>query len=260
MLELTALAWIVVVLAALLIGFGKTAMPGAVGLLVVPSVAAVMDPQVSVGFLLGVLCLADVMAALVWRHHVEWGRLVRLLPAAMLGIITGYFCHKQIYQSDAQALLMPGMGVLVLVLLGVTTWRNSRRGQQAQISSGLPFAAAMGFLAGLTTILTNAAGSIMVIYLIAMRFDTKKLLGTVAWYFFIMNLVKIPFLMDVGVMDRKTVLTNLALLPVIIVGGLLGLALAGRIPTKTFHRVISGLAALVSVVLICKGLILLGSD
>lgn len=254
MLELTPLAWIVVAFSALLVGFSKMALPGAVGILVVPLVATVMDPQVSVGFLLGVLCLADVMAAFFWRHHVEWTKLLRLMPAAFVGIFVGYLCHRQMRVSDSQAMLMPIIGVLVLILLAITAWRNSRGDQQAQIPTTWYFAAAMGFLAGVTSMLTNAAGPIMIIYLLAMRVDKKELLGTIAWYFFIMNLVKVPFLMNAGIVNRQTLLTDLVLLPVIIVGGALGVALAGRIPTKTFRWVISVVAAAACMVLICKGI------
>lgn len=254
MLELTPLAWIVVAFSALLVGFSKTALPGAVGILVVPLVATVMDPQVSVGFLLGVLCLADVMAAFFWRHHVEWSKLLRLMPAAFVGIFVGYLCHRQIRVSDSQPVLMPILGGLVLILLAITAWRNSKLGQQAQIPTTWYFAAAMGFLAGVTSMLTNAAGSIMIIYLLAMRVDTKEFLGTIAWYFFIMNLLKVPFLMNAGIMNRQTWLTDLVLLPVIIVGGILGVAMAGRIPTNTFRRIISVVAAVACIVLIFKGI------
>ena len=113
----------------------------------------------------------------------------------------------------------------------------------------------MGFLAGVTTMLANAAGPIMAIYLLAMRLDKKEFLGTIAWYFFIVNLVKVPFMVNVGIMNSQTLLTNLALLPGIIVGGVLGIGLAERIPTKTFNRVMSVLAAVVAILLIFRGMV-----
>ena len=102
MLDLTAIAWTVVAFCALLVGFTKTGLPMA-GIVVVPLLAVVMDAQLSVGFLLGLLCLADVMAAFYWRHHAEWDKLMRLMPATILGILVGYICHRQIRLSDGDA-------------------------------------------------------------------------------------------------------------------------------------------------------------
>jgi uncharacterized membrane protein YfcA len=59
------------------------------------------------------------------------------------------------------------IGVIVLAMLVVNHIRSHK--QDAAIPTQWWFAAVMGLLAGFTTMMANAAGPVMVIYLLAMR-------------------------------------------------------------------------------------------
>ena len=248
MLEFSTLAWFAVGLSAFLAGFSKTGMPCA-GVLAVPLVASVMPARQSVGFLLPILCLADIMAVIYWRRHADWPKLIKLMPWAFVGIVIGFYCLGRI--NDQQLMLV--IGLIVLILLAVNYWRNRRPDQQPHIPNHWLFAAVMGLLAGTTTMLANAAGPIMAIYLLAMRLDKKQFLGTGAWYFFIMNLVKVPFSGKLDLITTQSFLTNLALLPAILLGGLAGIILVNRIPTRLFNRIVTILAALTALTLLIRG-------
>ncbi|MBN1436220.1 MAG: sulfite exporter TauE/SafE family protein [Sedimentisphaerales bacterium] len=254
MLEFTLIGWIVVLLCAALIGFSKTGMPGA-GILVVPLLATAMDSKESVGFLLPILCMADIMAVIYWRRHADWPKLLKLLPWALAGLVIGYFCHKQVFVEGRQGVLSLVIGLVVLGLIGLTTWRNSRRGQEVKIPTNWYFAALMGLLAGTTTMLANAAGPVMVIYFLAMKLDKEHFLGTGAWYFWMLNLIKIPFMVDLGMINSTSVTTNLVTLPFIAAGGVLGILLVHRLNDKIFTRVVTVLAVAAAVALVVKGLL-----
>jgi hypothetical protein len=238
MLEFDVFRWIVVGICAGLIGFSKMGIPGA-GVLVVPMLASIMPARESTGFLLPILCLADIMAILLWRKHVEWKQLIKLIPWAVVGIIAGYFCLGII----SNELLMPVIGGIVLILIGVTTWRNSRLGKDKPIPTSRWFAGIMGILAGGTSMLANGAGPVMTIYLLAMRLDKKEFVGTTAWFFWTINLIKLPFSANLGLINQQSLLTDLALIPCIIVGGFLGFLLVHRIHQKLFNTVVTILAA-----------------
>ena len=254
MLPLDTLSYIIVGLCAMLVGFSKTGLPGA-GILVVPLLASVMPARQSVGFLLPMLCVADIMAVIYWRRHADWPKLLRLMPWATVGIFVGFFLLGRI--NDHQ--LMPIIGVVILVLITITTWRN-KTGSKTHIPTHWCFAAVMGLLAGTITMLANAAGPIMAIYLLAMRLDKKEFLGTGAWYFFIMNIVKLPFSHHLELITAESLLTNLAMIPLIILGGVLAILLVHRIPDKVFNAAVTTLATLAAGTLTIRGIIQLASS
>ena len=104
------------------------------------------------------------------------------------------------------------------------------------------FVAGVGVLAGVTTMMANAAGPIMTIYLLAMRFDKKQFIGTQAWFFWIVNLSKLPLSGRLGLVTAQTLQANAMVLPAIMAGGLLGIFLVHRISQTTFNAVVRVMA------------------
>lgn len=243
MLEFSTIERGIVVLCAVLIGFSKTGIPGT-GILMVPLMAMVMPARESTGFVLPMLAMADIMAIIYWRRHVELRHLVRLLPWAWLGVIMGALCLRTI--SNAQ--LKPAIGAIVLVLI-VGSWVRERFVDDAKIPAHWLFAALMGMLAGSTSMMANAAGPIMIVYLMAMRLAKREFIGTGAWFFWILNLSKLPFSGKLGLINGTSLLTNLTLLPVLLLGGVLGIFLVHRVPQRVFDFVVQFLATVAALYL-----------
>ena len=80
------------------------------------------------------------------------------------------------------------------------------------------FAWGMGLLAGVTTMLANAAGPIFALYALAVALPKFEIVGTSAWFFFIINAFKVPFSLGLGLIHGQTLLLNLVLSPVIVAG------------------------------------------
>ena len=245
MLELNVVGWVVVVLCAIMVGAAKTGIPG-FGILVVPLMAMVIPARSSTGVLLGILILADLFAITYHRHNARWGHVLRLLPAALAGIVAGYFAMKVV--SDRQ--LQPIIGVTVLVMLGLNYRRTAAKGEDTPIPAQWWFAAAMGFLAGLTTMMANAAGPIMIIYLLAMRLPKIEFVGTSAWFFFVINWLKVPFSANLDLITAKSIKLDLLMLPFIAVGAAAGIFFLKRIPQKAFTAVVQALAAAAAIKLL----------
>jgi uncharacterized membrane protein YfcA len=157
----------------------------------------------------------------------------------MTGVVIGYFLLGRV--NDSQ--LKPIIGVVVLVLLAVSTWWNRRAGADQGIPANIGFAALLGILAGTTTMMANAAGPIMTIYLLAMRLPKTEFIGTGAWYFLLMNSFKVPFSAHLGLINLESLRFNLCLAPAVVVGALLGFAVARWIPQKPFNIAMQILAA-----------------
>ncbi len=245
MLELDPVGWAVVILCSIMVGVTKTGIPG-FGILVVPLMASVLPARSSVGVLLGILILADLFAATYHRRNAKWRHVLRLLPPAFAGIAAGYFGLKVV--DDEQ--LKPIIGGIVLVMLGVNYWRTRAKGKDAPVPTQWWFAIGLGFMAGVTTMMANAAGPIMIIYLLAMKLPKIEFVGTGVWFFFVINWLKVPFSANLNLMTLESVKLDLMMLPFIVAGAVIGIFFLKRIPQKAFTAVVQILAAAAAIKLL----------
>ncbi len=236
---------LLIALCAFLVGVSKTGVPG-FGILNVPLMALVFFAKESTGLLLPLLALADIFAVVYYHRHAQWKHIWRLLPWALVGIGAGSLIIR--YINDAQ--LKPVIGFIVLALLIVNYWRLHRAGDELKVPSHWAFAATLGFAAGLTTCMANAAGPIMVIYLLAMRLPKNEYIGTGAWYFLILNWLKIPLFAWDGRITMASAKVDIIMLPLIAAGAFTGIVILKKLPQKYFNLIIQ-LLALAAAVKLC---------
>ena len=229
MFELLPWQWGLVVLGALLIGVSKTGIAG-LGVLAVAIYANILPARQSTGIILPMLICADVVAVAAYRRHAVWGHLWPLFPWVVVGVVTGYFTMGHI--NDAQ--VRRGIGAILLVMVALHFWRRQRAGNEP-IPHTLWFSALTGVLAGFTTMLANAAGPVMILYMLAVGLPKMEFLGTGAWYFLIINLFKVPFSCQLGLITPGTLQFNAVLLPAVITGALLGRLVVKRINQAWFE-------------------------
>lgn len=250
-MDVTLNQWLALLLCGLLIGVAKTGIPG-VGILVVPIMAGVFAAKESVGVLLGILILADSFAAVLYRYKCRYKEILIMMPATITGVVLGACLMKKI---DDQT-LKPLIGIIVLVLLGVRQLAliltGGNRDKIDSLSTHWIAASGFGFLAGLTSMLANAAGPVMMLYLLSMRLDKHLFVGTAAWYFFILNWLKVPFAIPLRMFTIQSLILDAATIPTIALGAALGVWLLHRIPQKVFETVIALLTAAAAVNLLFK--------
>ena len=242
MLDLSPVGWVVIALCAVMVGITKIGIPG-LGILVVPLMASVLPARSSVGVLLGILILADLFAAGYHRRNAKWIHVLRLLPAAFAGIAAGYFGLKVV--NDQQ--LKPIIGGIVLVMLGINYWHTRTKGKDAQVPTQWWFAVVLGFMAGVTTMMANAAGPVMAVYLLSMRLPKEQYVGTGAWFFFIINLIKVPFSASLGLITLETLKVNAMLIPAVALGAIVGITVLKVLPQRVFRVVVQVIAAISAV-------------
>jgi uncharacterized membrane protein YfcA len=232
--QLALWQWALLLLGAFLIGVSKTGITG-LGIFAVALFALSLPARESVGAVLPVLIVADVVAVTAYRRHAVWSHLLRLFPWAVTGIVVGYLALGRI--DDRQVALL--VGAILLALVGLQWWRTRRLRSGAELADELPhslwFTAITGILAGFTTMVANAAGPIMVLYLLAMRLPKLAFIGTAAWYFMLLNLVKVPFSVGLGLITPATLLLDLRLAPSAILGALSGRVLIRHINQRLFE-------------------------
>ena len=227
--EFTVAQWGTYGISVLLVGFSKTAAPG-IGVAVVALLASAFPARASTGLLLTVLITGDIIAVISYRRSAEWWLVGRLLPWTAVGVVVGFLLLGQI--DDRQLAIL--MAAIVVSLVGATMALNATIDLGERIPRRWWFAATMGTLAGVTTMLSNAAGPLVTVYLLAMSLPKQEFLGTGAWFYLLVNLLKVPFSASLGLITPATLLMNAAAIPVVMAGGLLGIQLIKRIPEQIF--------------------------
>ena len=235
--------------AALLVGISKTGVPG-VGILVVPLLAATFGGRLSIGIMLPMLIMGDVFAVAWYKRHAQWDKLVSLLPWVVVGLAIGTVTlWKTGKMAGTKDLIGFMMGILVLIMLALTFLRTFV-GEKLTPKSPVG-TAGTGISAGFSTMVSNAAGPIMRIYLSAHKLPKQQFMGTIAWYFFIINTSKLPVYMILSflnpgnpIVTKSSMMFNLAMFPAILVGVFAGKWLLPRLSQKSFDTAVLGLAAL----------------
>lgn len=228
--DLSAIGWALLAVAALVIGLSKTAVPGA-GTVAVAIFAAVLPAKQSTGTILLLLILADLFAITMYRRTVNWRALLRLAPAVVVGILLGVVFLAVV--SDVW--VKRTIGVLLIAVIVITLLRRRFSATAAAQGSHRVAAATYGTIGGFTTMVANAAGPVMSMYFLAARFSVKEFLGTAAWFFFLVNVSKVPFSIGLGLITPPGLLIDLVLAPLVIGAALAGRWLAGRMNQRVFE-------------------------
>ncbi|MFJ8861938.1 sulfite exporter TauE/SafE family protein [Streptomyces sp. NPDC102451] len=233
--------------ASLLVGFSKTAVSGA-NTISLAVFAAVLPARESTGVLLPILIAGDILAVLVYRRHAHWPTLLRLFPAVAVGVVAGTVF---MLWADDEAVAR-SIGAILLFMAGVTLWRRRARPQpppegedtDEPSRGGRLKARSYGVLGGFTTMVANAGGPVMSLYLLSAGFRKLGFLGTSAWFFLIVNTSKVPFSVGLGLIDAQSLMLDAALVLFVIPGAYLGRACVGRINQKLFDRIVIGATVL----------------
>ncbi|SDH47472.1 sulfite exporter TauE/SafE family protein [Alteribacillus bidgolensis] len=239
MFDLTTLDIVLVVLCAILIGISKTGLP-TLGILVVAVMASIFPARESIGIVLPMLITADIVAVTYYRRSVNWKTLFSLLPWVLGGLFSGFILLYFIVSSRPIEIIL---GVIILIMLALQILRE-RWGSKwlDAIPQSKWFVGIMGTLAGFTTMVGNAAGPIMAIFLLAIALPKKEFIGTGAWFFLSVNLIKVPMYIGLGLITWETVSFNAWVIPAIFGGTYLGIKFLPLIPQKQFNIIILLLA------------------
>lgn len=235
---LTLLQWTLAALAAYFSGLSKAGLAG-VGLLGVTLMAAAVPGKASTGIVLPLLIFADLIAASTFRAHVQWALLRRLgLPIA-LGVVGGWVLLMVI----PDAAFRPVIGGMVLVMLVVQFGRQHAPRIDAHLPHSPVFAWTSGLLAGTATMVANAAGPIVSIYLLVLALPKHAFVHTMAWLFLFVNLFKVPFGVHLGLITVGSLALNACLVPAVLAGLWTGKLVIDRVPQRVFQDIVLGLAA-----------------
>ncbi len=251
MTTLDSLQWVCAALGALMVGMSKTAISGLSVLAVALFAFSFASGKQASGLVLPLLVFGDFVAVFAYRRHAQWQYLWKLFPWTALGVVLGFFALGRLSDRGAKSLI----GVIILALAAWSYWRRYRRAQVPSVadpSEPIHWSVAIfvGILAGFVTLIANAAGPLMAIYLVSMRLPKMQYVGTGAVFFLLLNLFKVPFMAKLGLITIDSFKLNLMLLPAVLLGAWAGRWLLKQINQPLFENLVLALSGLAGMLLL----------
>ena len=254
------LQWIFAALAAFLVGVSKSGIAGLSIFSVALFAHIFPSSKQATGIVLPLLIIGDVVAVLAYRRHTQWSYLWKLFPFTAAGVVLGYFALGAISDRHARSMI----GAIIVSLAVLSYWRRfgslpaeGTSGTGSSAGSGATtrrrswiFAASVGVVAGFVTLIANAAGPLMAVYLVSMRLPKLEFVGTAAVFFMCLNLFKVPFMVNLGLITIHSVGLNLLLAPAVVSGIFAGRWLVARINQALFERLVLLLSAIAGILLL----------
>ena len=243
-------AWLLYFFCALLIGVSKTGIQN-VGTLTIPLFALIFGAKFSTGIVLILLCFADLMAVIYYRKTFVWRGIKPMMLYAFIGLFVGLLIGD--YIDDKTFKIIMGICILISVILMIWVAKRAQNldDEQESMTDSWWYAPFFGFLVGFSTMIGNAAGPALTLYLISKKLDKVSLVASGAWFIMILNFSKIPLQLFVWKnLTWEGFILNSIALPFILLGAYIGIKLIKIIPEKEFKVIILGLVIIASIMLI----------
>jgi uncharacterized membrane protein YfcA len=237
--------WVLFFLCAVILGMTKTGIQG-LGILTVPVFAYLFGAKNSTGILLPIICFADLMAILYYRTNLKLKNIFRLLPWTLIGLVLALLVDHLIPATGFKQL----MAFCIILGLVVMFW-SERKEQISEITDSYWYAPLFGLMVGFATMIGNAAGPILTVYLLSMRLPKYEFVSTAAWFIMFVNLLKVP--LQVFVWDNISLeifLLDLYTIPFLALGAVIGVRLVKIIPEKLFRKLMIVLTVLSTLMLL----------
>ena len=228
--DLTLLQWLTFAGAAFMIGLSKAGLKG-LGMVLVVLMASAFPAKASTGLVLPMLITGDIMAVIYYRRDADWSYVWRLIPAAAVGVLLGVWIGEGL-DDETFGTILAWIVMLGLLLL---LWQERRPPSQQFIRHPL-VSSFTGLAGGFTTMVGNAAGPVMSVYLLATRLPKREFIGTAAWFFLMINWIKVPFhIWSWETISWSSFKLNLFVVPAILIGFAVGIKIVAWIPEKAFR-------------------------
>jgi len=248
MMILDPFFYICAIPAILLFGMAKGGFGGGISMLSVPLIALAVPPVQAAAILLPILVVMDLFAIKSFRGQCSIENLKIIIPGAAIGILMGTFTFS--YLSANMIRIIIGS---IAVIFTINYWfkRKIMQGSKPDRLKGTIWSA----IAGFTSFGVHAGGPPISIYLLPQKMDKTILMGTFAWFFSVVNLLKLIPYTWLGLFDQTNMITSLVLVPLAPVGVALGQFLLNKVSVNTIYSFCYVFLFLAGLSLLYKGIV-----
>ena len=242
------LFWTVAFAMVFATGVSKAGFGAGIEALAVPVLAIFLVPQFAAAVMLPILLVIDWVN--LWRWRKDWDRrvLVRVLPAAAVGILVGAFLFN-VFEPDALRLVV---GLLALAFLAQRLFLPIEAFEGAPPPPGV--SVVLAGVAGMTSTLAHAGGPPAKIVLLRERLQKNAFVATNSYWFAAMNLMKLPAYLALGQLSTASLAMTAKLALVVPFGVAAGYWLNGRVSERAFNGIILVALGLAGVRLVYDGI------
>lgn len=240
--DASGLALALACLGALCLGVSKTGFPG-LAIINVLIVAELFGAKNSVGIILPMLIICDLLVYPLFRKYASWSQAWPLVPATLAAIIGAWLLLDALEDDTARQVI----GAIILFMLGLQMIREFRKEFLEHLPDSSLFRWLSCLLIGVSTMLANAAGPVYSIWALVHRMKKEEFLGVGARFFLLVNIFKVPFLGQLELINRESLFLNGLLLPALITGILVGRRLIHLVPQRMFELLLYGFSAIAGI-------------
>jgi len=242
------LFWIAAIAAAFFVGGSKGGLP-MIALLSVPTMSLVMPPMQGAALLLPVYLVSDVYGIWIYRRSFSSRNLAILIPAAAIGVVVGWLLAGRT-DENAVRVVIGCIGLAFLALRLRTRFMGRGKPRGADVPRGL----ILGSVSGFTSFVSHAGGPAFQLYVLPQQLPKMMFAGTSTILFAVINLMKVPPYLALGLIDWGDMRMVAALSPVAIFGAWLGHRITRIIAERIFFIIVEIALFLISINLIRVGL------
>lgn len=217
-------------------------------MLSVPVLALYISPVVAAVLLLPIFILSDIVGVYLYRHEYSMRNIKILIPAGIVGVVIGWATASFVAEQVVSFLI----GVLGISFC-LNTWLRPRA-----VSGAPPPGIAKGWfwgtVAGFTSFVSHAGSPPYQVYVLPQKLPKNVFAGTTTIVFAAVNLAKVIPYANLQPYSQSAFKLSAVLLPVAIVGTVIGKVLTQIVPEKLFFTAVQIALFLISIKLVLNGL------
>lgn len=236
-----AIFWLVAGLSVFSVAVSKSGFGGAMGALAAPLMLTVLPAKTALAVLLPLFLATDFWTVYIWRGYSVKKLLGWMVVMGVIGQILGWMVISYIDDQTLKACI----GGLAL-FMGVRYWYRVYKPSIGKAAAHVKKAMRKRFreraaiwctLSGFSSFISLTGGIPVQVYMLPMAIHRFFFVGTLAWYFLLINLAKLPFFLDLELFTTGSLVTSALLLPIIPVGVIFGKWLVRRINDRIFYHI-----------------------
>ncbi len=225
----------ITILSVILVSISKSGFGGALGSLGLPVMVLVFPPKLAIAILLPLYLITDIFVAYTWRKFPVIKILKLMVLGGLLGQVLGWICFE--YLEDKFILIL--IGILALItsfryFKGIFLKNNKKI---KNVKSSLSRAIGWCGFSGFSSFVALTGGIPAQIYLLPIGLERQLFVGTMSFYFLIINLAKLPFFFDLKLFTTTSILLSVVVLPILPIGIYLGKWLNKKLSDRLFYHI-----------------------
>ncbi len=239
--------YIILYFCALMMGVTKAGFGGGTGLIVTPLLAQIMPAKEAVGLMLPLLLATDIFS--LFHYWGKWDKrnVLGLLPGALVGILIG----SVLLGVMTDFYLKKAIGVIACAFALVQFFRSYIARKDSVFKAKYWHGMVAGTATGTISTLAHIGGVITSMYLLPQKLRNQTYVGTTTAIYFLINTSKLFPYVYLKMFTADSLKYDAMLIPMILVGVIVGVFLNKRVSSALFSKIIL-------VLVLAAGLKLLG--